>query len=67
MQGHFIKELSEDLEQSDSDEVTCNIAAWLNVDKRGNQYITVELSPRFRPRERDESEADIMDFVSGDD
>jgi hypothetical protein len=52
MQRHFVKELAEDLERFDSDEVTCSIAAWLNVDRLDNEYLTVELSPKLRKPER---------------
>lgn len=40
-----------------------NIAGWLNRDKQDRQYITVEISPNFRPRA---NERYLDDFLSGD-
>jgi hypothetical protein len=50
LQQHTLQALIADLEESESNEVVCNIAAWSNFDKHGDQYITVELSPRFKLR-----------------
>jgi hypothetical protein len=46
MQRHFVKELYDELARSDSHEIVCNIAAWLNEDGAGKEYVTVELSPK---------------------
>jgi hypothetical protein len=66
LQGHFIKELVKHLEQSDSDEVICNIAAWLNDDRPDNEYATVELSSKFRKQHRQGPRADIFHFMRDD-
>ena len=52
-QRHTIAALVKQLTESQADGVTCNIAGWFNSDSSG-QYLTVELSPRFVPRERKE-------------
>ena len=67
LQKHTLQALIADLKQDDSDEVVCNIAAWSNVDKHGDQYITVELSPSFKPRteRRNANIFDIFDDRDG--
>ena len=52
-QRHTIAVLVKQLTENQTDEITCNIAGWFNRDGNG-QYLTVELSPRYVPREREE-------------
>jgi hypothetical protein len=52
-QKHTIAALVKQLTETNADEITCNIAGWFNRDSSG-QYLTVELSPRYVPREREE-------------
>jgi hypothetical protein len=52
-QRHTIATLVKQLTENQSDEITCNIAGWFNKDGSG-QYLTVEISPRYVPREREE-------------
>ena len=52
-QKHTIAALAKQLTETNADEITCNIAGWFNKDSSG-QYLTVELSPRYIPREREE-------------
>ena len=52
-QRHTIAALVKQLTESQTDEITCNLAGWFNQDSSG-QYLTVELSPRYVPREREE-------------
>jgi hypothetical protein len=52
-QRHTIAVLVKQLAETNADEITCNLAGWFNRDSSG-QYLTVELSPRYVPRERDE-------------
>ena len=65
MQGYFIRTLFKELERSDSDQVICNIAAWPNVDKQGNEYVTIELSPKLS-HDRQGVRADIFHFMRDD-
>ena len=53
-QRHTIAALVKQLTETNADEITCNIAGWFNKDSSG-QYLTVELSPRYIPREREEA------------
>jgi hypothetical protein len=52
-QRHTVAALAKQLTEIQADEITCNIAGWFNRDSSG-QYLTVELSPRYVPREREE-------------
>jgi hypothetical protein len=52
-QRHTIAALVKQLTESRSDEVTCNLAGWFNKDSSG-QYLTVELSPRYVARIRED-------------
>jgi hypothetical protein len=61
IQRHTLRTIVADLEESDGDEVVCNIAAWSNRGKRGERYVTVELSPKFKAR-APKCDADIFDF-----
>jgi hypothetical protein len=53
------------LKQNGGGEVTCNMAAWLNFDRHGTKYVTVEISPEFK-RVAPKSEADIFDIFDDD-
>lgn len=59
IQRHTIAAIVEDLKEADTEEVIANIAAWPNVDKNGQRYITIELSPKFRSRAKSR-QADIF-------
>jgi hypothetical protein len=52
-QRHTIAALVKQLSETNNDEIICNLAGWFNKDSSG-QYLTVELSPRYIPRERGE-------------
>jgi hypothetical protein len=51
IQRHTIETLIKQLDDADADEITANIAGWFNEDG-GGRYITVELSPRYVPRQQ---------------
>ena len=51
VQRHTIEFLMKQLHETDSDEITANIAGWFNEDQSG-RYITVELSPRYVSRQQ---------------
>jgi hypothetical protein len=46
LQRHTAALILKAFENTDDDEVVCNIAAWVNHDHEG-PYLTVELSPRY--------------------
>jgi hypothetical protein len=47
LQRDMVEQIARGLIDPSRDEITCNIAAWSNVDRTGRQYLTVEISPRF--------------------
>jgi hypothetical protein len=49
-QRHTIAALVKQLTETNSDEITCNLAGWFNRDSNG-QYLTVEFSPRYSSKE----------------
>jgi hypothetical protein len=65
LQEHTLRTLTADLKQNGGGEVTCNMAAWLNFDRHGTKYVTVEISPEFK-RVAPKSEADIFDIFDDD-
>jgi hypothetical protein len=50
LQRHTAVAILKQFEDSDCDEVECNIAGWVNVDRQG-KYLTVEISPKYVARE----------------
>ena len=50
LQRHTIEVIAKQFEETDSDEVVCCLAGWINKDSNG-QYLTVELSPKYMRRE----------------
>ena len=63
VQRHTIETIMRQLEDSDADEVTANIAGWFNKDSSG-RYISVELSPRFVSKQSVERDEPINMFES---
>jgi hypothetical protein len=49
IQMHTLRELFEFSKESDSDEIVCPIAAWING-QPGRQYLVIELSSPYRPK-----------------
>jgi hypothetical protein len=48
LQRATMTEFAQEFRESGADQIDCNIAGWLNVDGAG-KYITVEISPLFKP------------------
>ena len=61
-QRHTLRAICKQLAEAGSDEVVCNIAGWRNTDHQG-AYITVEISPRFIPREQRTSKTSFFDDI----
>jgi hypothetical protein len=62
LQRHTAVAIVKAFEDSDGDEVTCNIAAWVNQDNEG-QYLTIEISPKYVSRESLPPKANSLDFI----
>jgi hypothetical protein len=44
----------------------CNLAAWRNKDKDGSTYLSVELSPWYKPRAQSKANKDIIEDLFDD-
>jgi hypothetical protein len=49
LQRHTALVILQQFEDSESDEVVCNLAGWENYDPEGG-YLTVEISPKYEAR-----------------
>ncbi len=65
LQRHTLRAIVRDLEQTGGNEVTCNIAGWLNYGQN-EQYLTVEISPRFVPYEHQTLKRGFFDSFIND-
>ncbi len=61
VQRHTIEAIMKQLDEVDADEVDANIAGWFNHDHSG-QYLTVELSPRYVPKQQVQRQKPINMF-----
>jgi hypothetical protein len=61
VQRRTIVTLMKQLDETDADEITANIAGWYNEDSSG-RYITVELSPRYVSRHQVQTRQPINMF-----
>ena len=66
LQRHTLMEIARQAKESDDDEVMCNLAAWKNRDTNGSPYLTVELSPWYRPPRRRKAETDVFEDLFGE-
>ena len=64
LQPHTLKYFVEQFQESEDGVVTANLAGWVNVDKEGDQYLTVELSPKFVRKEYDNNRPNIVVMLS---
>jgi hypothetical protein len=62
-QRHAMEAIAKQFNESGSDEVICDLAAWGNHDKRGDQFLSVVLSPRIVARKSEPQRSNIFDFV----
>jgi hypothetical protein len=62
LQRHTAAVIVKHFEETEDEEVICNIAGWRNEDYRG-PYLTVELSPRYAPRESQSPTTSNLDFI----
>lgn len=59
-------ELLRQFKEGNVEEIECNIAGWFNIDATG-KYITVELSPAFKPAPPPSSLEEFFDDRPKDD
>jgi hypothetical protein len=65
LQRHTFIEIGRLLDEAGGEEITCNIAGWRNRDQQG-EYLTIELSPLFRPRPQQGSRESFLHFIGED-
>ena len=65
LQRRTFQAIVSDFQDSGGEEVVCNIAGWKNEDQQGG-YLTVEISPRYMPREQRTPKPSIFDDMFGD-
>jgi hypothetical protein len=62
LQRHTAAAIIKEFEDAGCDEVTCNIAGWVNQDQEG-QYLTIEISPKYVPRQSLPPKPHSLDFI----
>ena len=62
LQRHTAAAILQSFEDSDSDDVVCNIAGWVNQDPEGS-YLTIEISPKYVARELRPPKENNLDFI----
>ena len=61
LQRHTASSILKAFEDSDSGDVVCNIAGWVNQDHEG-PYLTVEISPKYVGHEA-QPKTNSLDFI----
>jgi hypothetical protein len=62
LQRHTAMAMIKPFEDSDVEDVVCNIAGWVNQYHDG-QYLTIEISPKFVSRQLQRPTANNLDFI----
>src|SRR5208283_1286148 len=64
LQRHTFEAIAKQFQQTDADAIECCIAAWKNIDAKGESYVTVELSPKYVSRRHEPAQSsDLADFI----
>jgi uncharacterized protein (DUF736 family) len=50
-------------QETDAEEIECCLAGWRNTHANGQQYLSVELSPRYVARRRESTQSNLEDFI----
>jgi hypothetical protein len=65
LQRHDFERFAQEFSATNGDEITCDLAAWSNVDARG-PFLTVQISPRYVPKQKQaETPGDVDYFLDG--
>lgn len=65
LQADDIAAIAKHLDETNSEEVICSLAAWANRGPYG-EFLTVQLSPPYERRDQQSQPANNLDFVFGD-
>jgi hypothetical protein len=63
LQRHTFEALAKQFQETGAAEIDCCIAGWRNNDQNGQQYLSVELSPRYVAHRRDPPNENLEDFI----
>ena len=65
LQRHTMEAIAKQFEETNSVEIVCCLAGWINEDSKG-QYLTVELSPKYVRREYRPTQRNNLSFLFND-
>jgi hypothetical protein len=63
LQRHTFEALSKQFQETAAAEIDCCIAGWRNSDQGGQPYLSVELSPRYVSRRREQLNENLGDLI----
>ena len=65
LQRRTMEVLSQQFQETNANEIECCLASWRNIDASGQAYASVELSPKYiaRPRQEPNDANSLADFI----
>ncbi len=63
LQRHTLETIAKQFKETDAEEIDCCLAGWRNTDANGQQYLSVELSPKYVARRHEPALSDLVDFI----
>lgn len=63
LQRHTLETIAKQFKETDAEEIDCCLAGWRNTDANGQQYLSVELSPKYVARRNEPTHSDLADFI----
>jgi hypothetical protein len=63
LQRLTLETIAKQLKEADADEIDCCLAGWRNTDANGQQYLSVELSPKYVARRHEPAQSNLEDFI----
>ena len=63
LQRHTLETIAKQLKDTDAEEIDCCLAGWRHTDANGQQYLSIELSPKYVARRHEPAQSDLADFI----
>jgi hypothetical protein len=63
LERHTFDAIAKQFQETDADSIDCCLAAWRNIDGKGESYVTVELSPKYVSRRHEPAHSELADFI----
>ena len=63
LQRHTFEAVAKQFHETGAVETECCIAGWRNTDANGQQYFTVEVSPKYVARRHESTQSNLEDFI----